>query len=115
MFLSRKAISMWNNINRCIILLRRKAPSFREKVIVLREQLLHAIEITSEKILPTYLCHPGKMIDSLKSLHVLGTLYADAQIGPIKIPAAVLRNFSHPESGSHSSNHVVFAVCRADC
>lgn len=106
---------MWNNINRCIILLRGKAPSFREKVIILREQFLHAIEITSEKIFPTYLCHPRKMIDSLKPLHVLGTLYGDAQIGPIEIPAAVLRNFSHPESRSHPSNHVVLAVCRADC
>lgn len=106
---------MWNNINKCIILLRGKAPSFWKKVIVLREQLLHAIEITSEKILPTYLCHPGKMIDSLKSLHVLGTLYADAQIGPIEIPAAVLRNFSHSESCSHPSNHIVFAARRADC
>lgn len=34
--------------NDCISLLRGKAPSFREKVVIFREQLLHAIEITSE-------------------------------------------------------------------
>lgn len=54
------------------------------------------------------------MIDPLKPPHVLGTLHADAQVGPIEIPAAVLRNFPHPELRGHAPDHVVLAVRRAD-
>lgn len=100
--------------NERILLLRGEAPGLGEEVVVPREQFQHAIEVTSEQILPTYFRHAREVIDPLESLHVLGTFYADAQVGPIEIPAAVLRDLFHPELRGHASNHVVLAVARTD-
>ena len=47
-------------------LLSRETPCSWKKAIVLGEQLIHAVHISSQQVLSTNLCHPWEVVDSLQ-------------------------------------------------
>ena len=92
-----------------------KTPCLGEEIVVLWKKPQHTIQVTSKQIFSTDFCHSWKMIDLLISFHIFRSFHAHAQICPVKVPAAILGNFFHPETSRHSSHHVVFAITRAYC
>ena len=64
----------------------RKQPRFRKKLIIIRELLLHFIQVSGQIIFPCNLIHSWKMIYLLKWLHFFPFLQCWSYICPLDVP-----------------------------